>query len=85
MEILLVRILVRILERLASLCYYFVIGDGSVLEMLQSLGLMEYEEAFRIQELSLTDTADMNHEDLKSIGITSVIHRKSIIEYVSGN
>ena len=57
--------------------------DQEVLEMLQSLGLMEYEEAFKIQELSLTDTADMNHEDLKSIGINSVKHRKAIIRYFS--
>ena len=59
-------------------------ADQEVLEMLQSLGLMEYEEVFRIQELSLTDTAEMNHEDLKSIGISSVKHRKSIIKYFSG-
>ena len=53
--------------------------------MLESLGLVEkYEEVFNKQELTLTDIADMNHEDLKSIGITSLKHRKAIIEYVSG-
>ena len=59
--------------------------DREVLEMLESLGLVEkYEEVFNKQELTLTDIADMNHEDLKSIGITSLKHRKAIIEYVSG-
>ena len=82
MEILLS--LVRILERLASLCYYFVIGEGRVLEMLQSLGLLEYEEVFKGQDLSLTDIAELDHEALKSIGIRSVKHRTAIIKYTSG-
>ena len=52
--------------------------------MLEKLDLVEYKEVFRRQELSLSDTAEMNHEDLKSIGISSVKHRKAIIQYVSG-
>ena len=59
--------------------------DQKVLEMLQRLKLVKYEEVFRIQELSLTDIAKLNHEALKSIGIKRVIHRTAIIEYVSGN
>ena len=59
-------------------------ADQDVLAMLQSLGLVEYEEVFREQELSISNTAEMNHEDLKSIGITSVKHRKAIIKYFSG-
>ena len=52
--------------------------------MLERLDLVEYEEIFRRQELSLSDTAEMDHEDLKSIGISSVKHRKAIIQYISG-
>ena len=37
--------------------------------MLQRLGLLEYEEVFKRQELSLTDIVQLNHESLKSIGI----------------
>ena len=60
-------------------------ADREVLGMLENLGLVEqYEEVFNKQELSLEDIADMNHEDLKSIGITSLKHRKAIINYVSG-
>ena len=58
--------------------------DGEVLEMLKNLELMEYEEVFRIERLSSTDIAEMNHEDLRSIGISSVKHRKAIIKYFSG-
>ena len=58
--------------------------DQKVLEMLQRLDLMEYEEAFKKQDLSCTDIAEMNHEDLASIGISSVKHRKAIIEYIPG-
>ena len=59
--------------------------DKEVLEMLEKLGLVEHEEVFRTQKLSLPDLTKLDHEDLKSIGITSVKQRKSIIEYVSGN
>ena len=59
--------------------------DQKVLEMLQRLNLVEYEEVFKKQELSLTDIAKLDHEALKSIGIKRVIHRTAIIEYVSGN
>ena len=60
-------------------------ADREVLGMLENLGLVEqYEEVFNKQELSLEDIADMNHEELKSIGITSLKHRKAIINYVSG-
>ena len=59
--------------------------DQEVLEMLQRLDLMEYEEVFKKQDLSCTDIAEMNHEDLASIGISSVKHRKAIIEYIPGN
>ena len=52
--------------------------------MLRSLGLLEHEEVFRIQELSLTDIAQLDHEALKSIGISSVKHRTAIIKYFSG-
>ena len=60
-------------------------ADREVLGMLEYLGLVEqYEEVFNKQELSLTDIADLDHEELKSIGITSLKHRKAIINYVSG-
>ena len=59
--------------------------DQEVLEMLERLGLMEYEEVFKIQELSLTDVAKLDHYALDSIGIKRVKHRTAIIEYVSGN
>ena len=58
--------------------------DQEVREMLQRLNLVEYEEVFKKQELSLIDIAEMNHEDLQSIGISSVKHRKAIIEYFPG-
>ena len=58
--------------------------DQKVLEMLQRLDLMEYEETFKKQDLSCSDIAEMNHEDLASIGISSVKHRKAIIEYIPG-
>ena len=52
--------------------------------MLESLGLMEYEEVFKEQDLSLSDIAELDHEALKSIGISSVKHRTAIIKYTSG-
>ena len=58
--------------------------DQEVMEMLQRLDLMEYEETFKKQDLSCSDIAEMNHEDLASIGISSVKHRKAIIEYIPG-
>ena len=58
--------------------------DQEVLEMLQSLDLMEYEEVFKIQELSLTDVAKLDHYAFDSIGIKRVKHRIDIIEYLSG-
>ena len=64
---------------------YFVSVDGwRVREMLQKLGLVEHEEVFRIQELSLTDVAKLDHNALDSIGIKRVKHRIAIIEYLSG-
>ena len=59
--------------------------DQEVREMLQRLNLMEYEEVFKKQELSLTDIAKLDHYALDSIGIKRVKHRTVIIEYVSGN
>ena len=58
--------------------------DQDVLEMLQRLNLVGYKEVFKKQELSLTDIAEMNHDDLQSIGISSVKHRKAIIKYFPG-
>ena len=58
--------------------------DQEVLEMLQCLDLMEYEEVFKKQELSLTDIAKLDHSALDSIGIKLVKHRIAIIEYLSG-
>ena len=58
--------------------------DEKVREMLQKLDLVEYEKVFKEQELSLSDIATYNHDDLKSIGISSVKHRKAIIQYISG-
>ena len=58
--------------------------DQEVLEMLQRLDLMEYEEVFKKQELSLTEVAKLDHYALDSIGIKRVIHRTAIIEYISG-
>ena len=58
--------------------------DQKVLEMLESLRLVEYEEVFKEQDLSLADIAELDHEALKSIGISSVKHRTAIIKYVSG-
>ena len=57
---------------------------AEVLGMLESLGLVEYEEVFMQQELSLAKIAEMNHEDLQSIGISLVKHRKAIIKYCAG-
>ena len=57
---------------------------AEVLGMLESLGLVEYEEVFMQQELSLAKIAEMNHEDLQSIGISSVKHRKAILKYFQG-
>ena len=59
--------------------------DQEVLEMLQRLDLMEHEEVFKEQDLSLSDIAELDHEALKSIGILSVKHRTAIIKYTSGN
>ena len=57
--------------------------DEEVLEMLENLGLVEHEEVFRRQQLSLTDIAQLDHEALKSIGISLVKHRAAIIRYTS--
>ena len=58
--------------------------DQEVLRMLESLGLVEYEEVFKEQDLSLSDIAELDHEALKSIGIHLVKHRTAIIKYTSG-
>ena len=58
--------------------------DEEVLEMLQRLDLMEHEEVFKEQDLSLSDIAELDHEALKSIGIHLVKHRTAIIKYTSG-
>ena len=58
---------------------------AEVLGMLESLGLMEYEEVFKEQDLSLADIAELDHEALESIGISSVKQRTAIIKYTSGN
>ena len=58
--------------------------DEEVLEMLQKLDLMEHEGVFKEQDLSLSDIAELDHEALKSIGISSVKHRTAIIKYNSG-
>ena len=55
-----------------------------VRKMLARLGLEELEEVFKIQELSLTDIAQLDHEAFKSIGISSVKHRTALIRYISG-
>ena len=59
--------------------------DQEVREMLQRLNLMEYEEVFKKQELSLTDIAKLDHSALDFIGIKRVKHHTAIIEYLSGN
>ena len=46
--------------------------DEEVREMLQKLGLSDYEEVFKEQELSLADIAQLDHNGLKSIGISLV-------------
>ena len=58
--------------------------DQAVLGMLESLRLVEYEEVFKEQDLSLADIAELDHEALKSIGISLVKHRTAIIKYTSG-
>ena len=58
--------------------------DREVLEMLEKLDLMGYEEVFKGEELSLTDIAQLDHNGLKSIGISLVKHRTAIIQYNSG-
>ena len=57
--------------------------DQEVMEMLQRLDLMEHEGVFMEQDLSLSDIAELDHEALKSIGISSVKHRTAIIKYTS--
>ena len=52
--------------------------------MLQKLNLMEYKEVFKEQHLSLAGIAELDHEALKSIGISSVEHRTAIINFTSG-
>ena len=59
--------------------------DQEVMEMLQRLDLMEHEEVFKEQDLSLSDIAELDHEALESIGISSVKQRTAIIKYTSGN
>ena len=58
--------------------------DQKVLEMLQRLDLMEHEEVFKEQDLSLSDIAELDQEALKSLGIRLVKHRTAIIKYTSG-
>jgi len=57
--------------------------DQKVLEMLQRLNLMEHEEVFKEQDLSLSDIAELDQEALKSLGIRLVKHRTAIIKYTS--
>jgi len=51
--------------------------------MLQRLNLMEHEEVFKEQDLSLSDIAELDQEALKSLGIRLVKHRTAIIKYTS--
>ena len=58
--------------------------DEEVREMLEKLHLMEYEEVFKGEELSLTDIAQLDHAALDYMGISLVKHRTAIIKYTSG-
>lgn len=80
---------VRVMDGTNSEDYYWPQDvrklDEEVREMLEKLDLVEYEGVFKGEQLSLTDIAQLNHNGLKSIGISLVKHRTAIIKYTSGS
>ena len=56
--------------------------DPQVSKMLRKLNLQDLSNIFINEDLSMTDLAEMNTQDLKEIGISSHKRRKSIINEV---
>ena len=56
--------------------------DPQVSKMLRKLNLQDLSNIFMDEDLSMTDLAEMNTQDLKEIGISSHKRRKSIINEV---
>jgi hypothetical protein len=50
---------------------------------LRELGLERYEEAFRENEIDAEILAKLTPDDLKAIGLTSVGHRRKLLEAIA--
>src|SRR5262245_24264971 len=54
-------------------------GDVDVAGWLRSLGLGQYEEAFRDNDIDVEVLRHLTADDLVSIGVTSVGHRRRLL------
>jgi SAM domain (Sterile alpha motif) len=50
---------------------------------LRELGLERYEEAFRENEIDAEILTKLTPDDLKDIGLTSVGHRRKLLEAIA--
>ena len=55
----------------------------SISAWLQSLGLGQYEQAFIDNDIDLALIARLSEQDLKELGVSSMGHRKKLIEAVA--
>ena len=51
---------------------------------LHGLGLGQYEEAFRANDIDAEVLLDLTAEDLVGLGITSIGHRRKLLSAVAG-
>ena len=55
----------------------------NVADWLRTLGLEQYEAAFRENDVSAVVLPSLTAEDLKDLGVTSVGHRRQILEAIA--
>jgi hypothetical protein len=73
------------LSELAQEYKAFLSGDAAkqVVVWLRSLGLGEYEAAFRENEIDETILPSLTHETLKELGVTAVGHRLKLLDAIA--
>ena len=59
---------------------YVNIEDISVSEFLSSVGLQQLHSIFTKEQITLDVLAEMNHNELKDVGITAYGHRHKIVK-----
>jgi class 3 adenylate cyclase len=57
--------------------------DMDVAEWLQTLGLVQYAAAFRKNDITPALLPDLTAADLRELGVTSVGHRRKLLDAIS--